>query len=209
MRTSAFLTIANFGTAFAAVQMYGQCGGSAYSGDKECPSGSTCVEASKWYSQCIPDVSSKKAPSVKKADFGLPGLGFPGFQAPPQVPAEGDNNQDSDNGITQPPPALSPAPEEPVDTPTVPAPEESADVPYVVPVNTVTASLPVAPTNEPTDSGSGSGSDSGSITRAIPSSSGATAVATAIPVSGELDGGMTYYDRSRKSTDIKLSCLPN
>lgn len=106
-------------------------------------------------------------------------------------------------------PLLSPAPEEPVDTPTVSAPEESADVPLVAPVDTVTAGLPVAPTNEPTDSGSGSGSGSGSITRTIPSSSGATAVATAIPVSGELDGGMTYYDRSRKSTDIKLSCLLN
>ncbi|KAJ4006892.1 hypothetical protein NW752_000979 [Fusarium irregulare] len=174
MRTFAFLTIANFGTAFAAVQMYGQCDGSAYSGDKECPSGSTCVEASKWYSQCIPDASSKKGLSVKKADFGLPDFGFPGFQAP----------------------SLSPAPEEPVDTPTVSAPEESADVPFVAPVDTVTAGLPVAPTNEPTVSGSGSGSGSGSITRTIPSSSGATAVATAIPVSGELDGGMTYYDRS-------------
>lgn len=193
MRTSAFLTIANFGTAFAAVQMYGQCGGSAYSGDKECPSGSTCVETSKWYSQCIPDASSKKASSVKKTDFGLPDFGFPGFQAPPQAPAAGDNNQGGDNGLTQPPSTLSPAP------------KESANVPSVAPVDTVTASLPVAPTNEPTDSGSGLGS----ITRTIPSSSSTTAVATAIPVSGELDGGMTYYDRSRKSIDIKLSCLPN
>jgi hypothetical protein len=206
MRTSAFLTIANFGTAFAAVQMYGQCGGSAYSGDKECPSGSTCVEASKWYSQCIPDASSKKAPSVKKTDFGLPEFGFPGYQAP-QAPAEGGNNQGGDNGLTQPPPDLSPAPEEPVDTPTIPALEESADVPSDAPVNTAIASLTVTPTSEPTDSGSGSGS--AGITRTIPSSSGATAVATAIPVSGELDGGMTYYDRSRKSTDIKLSRLPN
>ncbi|CAG7559287.1 unnamed protein product [Fusarium equiseti] len=165
MRTFAFLTIANFGTAFAAVQMYGQCGGSAYSGDKECPPGSACVEASKWYNQCIPDAFSKKASSVKKTDFGLPDFGFPGYQAP-QAPAEGGNNQGGDNGLTQPLPALSPAPEEPVDTPTIPA---LAD---------------------------GSGSGSGGITRTIPSSSGATAVATAIPVSGELDGGMTYYDRS-------------
>ncbi|WZH43588.1 pectate lyase-domain-containing protein [Fusarium acuminatum] len=99
MRTAALLTLANFGTAFAAVQVYGQCGGSAYTGDTECPSGSSCVEASKWYSQCIPSSkgapSSTKAASVEKSDFD-----------------------------------------------------------------------------------------------------GATAVATAIPVSGELDGGMTYYDRS-------------
>ncbi|KAM0414879.1 hypothetical protein ACHAPD_006062 [Fusarium lateritium] len=153
MRTSTVLTIANFGTAFAAVQVYNQCGGSAYSGDKECPSGSTCVEASKW---------------------------FPGFPAPPQAPSiEGDNNQSGDDVSTPFPP-------------TVPAPEE--------PVETVIADPTVAPTSAPLEtgsgpgfgSGSGSGSGSGGIMRPIPASSGATAVATAIPVSGELDGGMTY-----------------
>jgi hypothetical protein len=190
MRTSALLTIANFGTAFAAVQMYGQCGGSSYSGDRECPSGSTCVEASKWYSQCIPDSSSKKAASVQKTDLDFPAFGFPGFPAPPQAPAEGDNNQGSDNGLTPFPPA-APATEEPVDTP----------------VNTVIVSPTAPPTSEPIETSSGSNSGSGGITRTIPASSGATAVATAIPVSGELDGGMIYYDRSRKSPDTKASCL--
>ncbi|RGP72325.1 pectate lyase [Fusarium sporotrichioides] len=186
MRISIFLTIANFGTAFAAVQVYNQCGGSAYSGDTECPSGSTCVEASKWYSQCIPDSSSKKAASVEKTDFDFPAFGFPGFPAPPQAPpTEDDNNQGGDNVSTPFPPVVPT--EEPVDTPEEPVAE---------PVDTVIANPTAAPTNEPVGTGSGSGSGSGGITRTIPASSGAIVVVTAIPVSGELDGGMAYYDRS-------------
>ncbi|GKU01652.1 pectate lyase [Fusarium langsethiae] len=170
MRTSIFLTIANFGTAFAAVQVYNQCGGSAYSGDMECPSGSTCVEASKWYSQCIPDSTSKKAASVEKTDFDFPAFGFPGFPAPPQAPpTEDDNNQGGDNVSTPFPPVV--LTKEPVDTP---------EEPVADPVDTVIANPTAAPTNEPVGT----------------ASSGATAVATAIPVYGELDGGMTYYDRS-------------
>ncbi|XEV00485.1 hypothetical protein FSHL1_005772 [Fusarium sambucinum] len=165
MRTSAVLTIANFGTAFAAVQVYNQCGGSVYSGDKECPSGSTCVEASKWYSQWIPNSSSKKAASVEKTDFDFPAFGLPAFPAPPQAPSvEGNNNQGGDDVSTP-------------FTPTVPVPEE--------PVETAIADPIVAPTSAPIETGSGSGSGSGGITRTIPAFSGATAVATAIPVSDE------------------------
>ncbi|KAM0341371.1 hypothetical protein ACHAPU_010014 [Fusarium lateritium] len=191
MRTAALLTLANFSTAFAAVQVYGQCGGGAYTGDTECPSGSTCVEASKWYSQCIPD--SKGGSSIKSAEksyFELPNSGFP---AAPKSPAAGDSNQD--NGEATFPPALPSAEdhsssEKPVDTPV----ETSVNVPVAVPTDAPN-SEPVAdiPATTPT---AGSGSGSGSIQRTIPASSGATAVATAIPVSGELDGGMTYYDRS-------------
>lgn len=204
MRTCALLTIANFGMAFAAVQMYGQCGGSVYSGDKECPSGSTCVEASKWYSQCIPDSSSNKAASVKKTDFEFPAFGFPGFPAPPQAPAQGGNNEGGDYGLPSFPPAVPApgepvaSPEEPVNTPSDPV-NTPVDAPSGAPINTVIASPTTAPTSEPAENDSGSGS--GGITRTIPASSGATAVATAIPVSGELDGGMTYYDRSRKSPE--------
>ncbi|EKJ75954.1 hypothetical protein FPSE_03902 [Fusarium pseudograminearum CS3096] len=183
MRTSTLLTIANFGTAFAAVQMYNQCGGSAYSGDKECPSGSSCVEASKWYSQCIPDSSPKKAASIEKTDFDFSAFGLPGFPAPPQAsPAEDDNSQGDDNAPAPFPPTV-PTPEGPTNTPEKPVDD---------PVDTVIANPTAAPTSKPIETGSGSGS----ITRTIPASSGATAVATAIPVSGELDGGMTYYDRS-------------
>ncbi|KAH6968667.1 hypothetical protein HG530_006398 [Fusarium avenaceum] len=193
MRTTALLTLANFGTAFAAVQVYGQCGGSAYTGDTECPSGSSCVEASKWYSQCIPSSkgasSSTKAASVEKSDFEFPNFGFP---AAPELPAADDSNQGNGGDVF--PPAF-PSPEddssdEPIDTP-VDAP---IDAPVAGPTDTPN-SEPVAdvPTATPT---AGSGSGSGGIQRIIPASSGATAVATAIPVSGELDGGMTYYDRS-------------
>ncbi|KIL96259.1 hypothetical protein FAVG1_01003 [Fusarium avenaceum] len=189
MRTTALLTLANFGTAFAAVQVYGQCGGSAYTGDTECPSGSSCVEASKWYSQCIPSSkdasSSTKAASVEKSDFEFPNFGFP---AAPELPAADDSNQGNGGDVF--PPAF-PSPEddssdEPIDTPVA----GPTDTPNSEPVADVPTATPTA------GSGSGSGSGSGGIQRTIPASSGATAVATAIPVSGELDGGMTYYDRS-------------
>lgn len=207
MRTTALLTLANFGTAFAAVQVYGQCGGSAYTGDTECPSGSSCVEASKWYSQCIPSSkgasSSTKAASVEKSDFEFPNFGFP---AAPELPAADDSNQGNGGAVF--PPAF-PSPEddssdEPIDTP--------VDTPVDAPIDAPVAGPTDAPNSEPVadvpvttpTAGSGSGSGSGGIQRTIPASSGATAVATAIPVSGELDGGMAYYDRSRKSLNLDL-----
>ncbi|KAF5656838.1 pectate lyase [Fusarium heterosporum] len=191
MRTAALLTLANFGTAFAAVQVYGQCGGGAYTGDTECPSGSTCVEASKWYSQCIPNskgVSSAKAASIEKSDLELPDFGFPGS---PGFPATGDSNQG--DGEATFPPAL-PSPEDDNLS------EKPVDTPVETPINAPVAVPSDAPNSEPiadvpaTTLTAGSGS--GSIQRTIPASSGATAVATAIPVSSELDGGMAYYDRS-------------
>ncbi|CVK92776.1 related to pectate lyase [Fusarium mangiferae] len=50
------------------------------------------------------------------------------------------------------------------------------------------------------DASSGSGSGASGITRAMPASSGASAAATAIPVSGEFDGEMAYYDHSHAIT---------
>jgi hypothetical protein len=202
MRTTALLTLANLGTAFAAVQVYGQCGGSAYTGDTECPSGSSCVEASKWYSQCIPSSkgvsTSTKAASVEKSDFEFPNFGFP---AAPELPAAGDSNQ-GNGGAVFPPVFPSPeddSSEEPVGTPVDAPVTGPTDTPNSEPVADVPATTPTA----------GSGSGSGGIQRTIPASSGATAVATAIPVSGELDGGMTYYDRSRKSLNLILTNLAN
>ncbi|RGP79172.1 pectate lyase [Fusarium longipes] len=43
------------------------------------------------------------------------------------------------------------------------------------------------------------------IRRTIPASTSAIAVATAIPVSGELDSDMVYYDRSHVSGDAITS----
>jgi pectate lyase len=183
IRTAALLTIANFGSAFAALQLYNQCGGGAYTGDTQCPSGSTCVEASKWYSQCIPDAragSSSEAAAVEKSDIEFPSFGFP------EAPDSGNDNQDGGeaNGDAFPPPIVS-APAEEGDGPSEKPVETSIDVPVANPTETPAATP---------DAGSGSGG----ITRTIPASSGATAAATAIPVSGEFDGKMTYYDRSRK-----------
>ncbi|PPQ65193.1 hypothetical protein CVT24_011377 [Panaeolus cyanescens] len=39
---------------FAAVPLYGQCGGIGYSGETTCVSGATCITQNEWYSQCVP-----------------------------------------------------------------------------------------------------------------------------------------------------------
>ncbi|KAK6696957.1 hypothetical protein SNK05_013621 [Fusarium graminearum] len=181
MRTSTLLTIANSGTAFAAVQMYNQCGGSAYSGDKECPSGSTSSGTAN---------ASLTPPPRKLLQSRRPISTFPPSDSQDflhllkPLPPREDNSQGNDN---TPAPFLStiPTPEGPTNTPEQPVDD---------PVDTIIANPTTAPTSEPIETGSGSGSVA--ITRTIPASSGATAVATAIPVSGELDGGMAYYDRS-------------
>ncbi|KAF9525925.1 glycoside hydrolase superfamily [Crepidotus variabilis] len=42
----------------AAVPLYGQCGGSDYTGETTCVAGSTCVYSSQWYSQCVASSST-------------------------------------------------------------------------------------------------------------------------------------------------------
>ncbi|KAK2681224.1 Cellulose-binding domain, fungal [Fusarium oxysporum f. sp. vasinfectum] len=178
MRKAALLTIANFGSAFAALQFYNQCGGGAYTGDTTCPSGSTCVEASKWYSQCIPD--AKAGPSPKAAALRVPQF--------PEAPGSGSGNQnggENDENASLPPIVSAPAEEA----------DESSKKPVETPIDGPVANPTEAPVANP-DAGSGSGSGAGGITRTIPASSGASAADTAIPVSGEFDGKMTYYDRS-------------
>ncbi|KAH7481534.1 hypothetical protein FOMA001_g8250 [Fusarium oxysporum f. sp. matthiolae] len=188
MRKAALLTIANFGSAFAALQFYNQCGGGAYTGDTTCPSGSTCVEATKWYSQCIPDAKagpSPKAAAVEKSDVDLPSFGFPEF---PEAPGSGSGNQnggENDENASLTPIVSAPAEEA----------DESSKKPVETPIDGPVANPTEAPVATP-DAGSGSGSGAGGISRTIPASSGASAAATAIPVSGEFDGKMTYYDRS-------------
>ncbi|CCA70730.1 probable pectate lyase [Serendipita indica DSM 11827] len=50
----------------AAVPLYGQCGGSGYTGETTCVSGATCVYSNEWYSQCLASSSSVKATSSTK-----------------------------------------------------------------------------------------------------------------------------------------------
>ncbi|KLP06043.1 uncharacterized protein FFB20_14414 [Fusarium fujikuroi] len=75
--------------------------------------------------------------------------------------------------------------------------DESSKKPVETSINDLVGNLTEAPVAT-LDASSGSGSGAGGITRAIPASSGASAAATAIPVSGEFDGKITYYDRSRE-----------
>ncbi|KAG8953486.1 hypothetical protein FRC04_002328 [Tulasnella sp. 424] len=43
---------------FAAVSLYGQCGGVSYTGDTTCVAGASCVYQNDWYSQCLPSTST-------------------------------------------------------------------------------------------------------------------------------------------------------
>ncbi|KAJ8693339.1 hypothetical protein PTI98_008343 [Pleurotus ostreatus] len=40
--------------AFAAVPLYGQCGGNGFTGETTCVAGATCSFQNEWYSQCVP-----------------------------------------------------------------------------------------------------------------------------------------------------------
>lgn len=219
MKTSHFLTIANFGTAFGAVQIYGQCGGGSFNGDTDCPSGSTCVAANEWYSQCVPSSQGGefKAPSHDVAvtptvsddvatvtdvandaadDAADDGQDENQDENQDQEEEEGDNEDDNAGegegegegqvettasvNVGQPTTETA----APIDTvtPTKPADDGEAD-------NESTSAAAAELTSAP---------GSGGITRTIPASSGAVASSTAIPVSGEFDGEMKYFDRSRK-----------
>ncbi|KAM5352213.1 hypothetical protein ACJ41O_004936 [Fusarium nematophilum] len=217
MRTAALLAVANFGTAFAAVQIYGQCGGGAFSGETECPSGSTCVQHNEWYSQCVPDAqggNAEEAPVQQEAETSAV-VEVPEFtEAAPEAPAEttslGDDSETSDdseeeedndneeNGdVTSEVVAPTEAPSEGDNGESNEGGDSDAEEPVTTPVADATEAPTEVATEAPTQgSGSGSGSGSGGITRTIPASSGAVSSSTAIPVSGEFDGGMQYYDRS-------------
>ncbi|KAG8933833.1 hypothetical protein FRC02_011068 [Tulasnella sp. 418] len=50
---------------FAAVQLWGQCGGNNYTGETTCVAGATCVRQDEWYSQCRPGTSTPTSTSVR------------------------------------------------------------------------------------------------------------------------------------------------
>jgi endo-1,4-beta-xylanase len=54
MRSPAFLLAIAPAAVLAQSPVWGQCGGSGWSGPTTCASGSTCVKSNDWYSQCIP-----------------------------------------------------------------------------------------------------------------------------------------------------------
>lgn len=63
------LTLSSTSAVLAAVPVYGQCGGSTYTGDKACATGTQCKEFNPWYSQCVPGTAaaSPNAPAVVPA----------------------------------------------------------------------------------------------------------------------------------------------
>ncbi|KAG8828921.1 hypothetical protein FRC17_007329 [Serendipita sp. 399] len=51
--------------AHAAVPLYGQCGGTNYTGETTCVSGATCVYSNEWYSQCLPGTATTTKAATK------------------------------------------------------------------------------------------------------------------------------------------------
>ncbi|KAJ3545968.1 hypothetical protein NMY22_g2236 [Coprinellus aureogranulatus] len=47
-----------------AVGPYGQCGGSGYSGSKDCDAGYTCTVVNEWYHQCLPGAATTAPPTL-------------------------------------------------------------------------------------------------------------------------------------------------
>ncbi|TFK44673.1 mannanase [Crucibulum laeve] len=52
--STGLITLALSCSAYAAVPLYGQCGGINYSGDTTCVSGASCTVLNDWYFQCLP-----------------------------------------------------------------------------------------------------------------------------------------------------------
>lgn len=52
------LTLSSTSAVLAAVQPWGQCGGTNYQGDTTCTEGHQCVEQNAYYSQCLQSTSS-------------------------------------------------------------------------------------------------------------------------------------------------------
>ncbi|EAU81722.1 acetyl xylan esterase [Coprinopsis cinerea okayama7 len=68
-RLSAFVALVALTNAATAVPMYGQCGGSGYTGPTQCDPGLVCVKLNDWYSQCQsggaqPPVTTTSSPPV-------------------------------------------------------------------------------------------------------------------------------------------------
>lgn len=173
MKTSALLALANAGSvAFAAVEVYHQCGGKAYTGDTDCASGSTCSFMNEWYSQCIPG-SDNNAVNTPSWGNGGQSQSTPGFGSGGQS----QNTPSSGNGG------------QPESTPTTSVVEEQEES-----TESAAATTPVATTTP----SSGSATITG-VTRTLPASSGAVSSSEPITVTGTFDGGMKNYDRSRES----------
>ncbi|KAF3291916.1 hypothetical protein TWF132_006423 [Orbilia oligospora] len=54
------------GTAVGQAAVWGQCGGTGWTGPTACVSGSTCVYSNEWYSQCIPGTQTTTAITTSK-----------------------------------------------------------------------------------------------------------------------------------------------
>lgn len=52
------LALSSSSAVLAAVPIYGQCGGSGFTGETICASGTVCKASNQWYSQCLPGAAA-------------------------------------------------------------------------------------------------------------------------------------------------------
>jgi endoglucanase len=81
MKTATLLG-ALVGSAMAAVQPWGQCGGEGWSGETECVSGYACTVSNQWYSQCLPGSGPAPAPTTTMRTSTTSGSGSAPTSAP-------------------------------------------------------------------------------------------------------------------------------
>ena len=200
MRTAQILVLANLGSvALAAVELYGQCGGSNYSGDTDCASGACCTEFNEWYSQCVACSESVVGPTATTeepvSETCVSDEDGDDCEDQDEDDSDGDDDETTRVGTST---LFGGGDDWQTSIVVVPTSESSSIDDDSQPEST-TKKLQSTATAVPS-SGNGSGSVPNAVTRTLPASSGSVSSSTAIPISGSFDGGMKLYDRSRRSS---------
>ncbi|TDZ54796.1 putative pectate lyase E [Colletotrichum trifolii] len=200
MKTSALLSLSALGAvAVSQATLYGQCGGSGWTGPTTCVSGATCVSYNEWYSQCIAGSDDPAEPAPEPAE-PEPSAAEPSSAEPSAAPTAADEDA-CVPAATETTPVVEETPAPSITgvatssaaaSPSATASDEEESV-------TELSSAAAATTLATATKGASSviAAPSG-VTKTLPQASGTVETDAAIPVSGEFDGGMKLYDRNPK-----------